>query len=221
MSEVKVEGLVDAESGGINQEHKAALDEAVQLLKNNPGKKVKLGLQGQTKEEQKPVLKRLRATLKQLIKADSSYSAVKLSVQKSGELLNVYLKERHEVKKKAEKKDKKKDKKAKTQDNTVKDDKQKNDNLHAQTVEGAAGQWQPVSNGAGSFAGMKDEMLKSIENMPVQMLPMPLAQYQGILAEKQRQLAAPGTTEDVAGKTKEDIQVLEEVIAAINKRMGQ
>ena len=115
----------------------------------------------------------------------------------------------------------KKDKKAKAQDNQVKDDKQKNDNLHGQTVEGAGGQWQSVSNGAGSFAGMKEQMLKTIEKVPVQMLPIALAQNQGVLAEKQQQLAAPGTTEDVAGKTKEDIQVLEEVIAAIRKRMGQ
>jgi hypothetical protein len=63
-------------------------------------------------------------------------------------------------------------------------------------------------------------MLKSIESMPPQMLPMVLAQYQGMLTAKQQALAAPGITEDAAAKTKEEIQALEEIIEAIKKKIG-
>jgi hypothetical protein len=197
------------------------VSEVIDKLKGNPGKSL---------EVDSADLGKLKNKIKYIKNLGTNEDVNHLNIlvvkdEKDGKVTNVYVEWLDKVpetvvKNKGSGKGKK-DKKAKAQDNPVKDDKQKNDNPHAHTVEGAGGKWQTVSNGAGIFAGMKEQMMKSIENMPVQMLSMPLAQYQGILAEKQQQLSAPGTTEDAAGKTKEDIQVLEEVIAAIRKKMGQ
>lgn len=72
-----------------------------------------------------------------------------------------------------------------------------------------------------SIAATKNDMIKAIEHIPAQMLPIALAQYQGKVTEKQEELAKPGITEEAAGKVKEEIQILQEVIEAIRKKIGQ
>ena len=86
----------------------------------------------------------------------------------------------------------------------------------AHPAEGAQPERQAMS-----VEEMKNQMLQTVNSMPVQSLPMFLPQYQAFLEQKQKQLSAPDITETAAGRLKEEIQMTREIIEVINKKLGK
>ncbi len=201
MDEVSFERLYDPAVENVNQTHKKVLDDALEKLKINPKIWVKLSVSGQNKDEQMKVFRSLNKSLNKLIQIDDTYKAIKCESEcKENEQLSVFVKPRRPAKKALP---------------TVKKEAKNNANKTEQKPEK-----HPVHGAPQTIPELKAAMLKSIEILPAQMLPNALAQQQGTLAEKQQKLTEPGLTEEAAGRLKEEIQMFQEVIEAIKKRMG-
>jgi hypothetical protein len=196
---------VDAKLGG--NDNRAFIAKVAKGMQENPGKCPDLDVGVKTMAEAKKKVNQLN---KQRYKMGSEYlKMVFVLAGKDDSDFRVFAMKCEPVKKKSGKKnDKKNSGPAPVEGNGKKPKAQKQD------IHEAPGQTKNLTD-------MKEQMLKSIESMPVQMLPMVLAQYQGMLTAKQQALAAPDIKEEAAAKIKEEIQVFEEIIAAIKKKMGQ
>jgi len=205
MSEMKVKGIFNkSEIFGVTSKYKVLFDEVVSTLKVDQSKVVEIDTGAQSNEEIVKKVQLLRAQ-RRSVGSDSDYANLKFVTQEN-ENMQLRAFALWDDKAKKNKSQRKNRKQAKTN----------NGAQAAQNTDVQSEQPKPES-----ITQTKEQMLKSVERIPVQMLPIALAQYQGMVMTNQQQLGAQGVTDEARAKLNEEAQALQEVIDAIRKKMGQ
>ena len=198
MGELKFKGVVEAsEMLVLDSQYKQLVDDIMKNLKDNKGKAVEITETANSKDEVKKDVNKLRTQIRRSFGKDSEYGQIGFVIKDAGNnQFRVFACMSDKAKKKGAGKAKKSAPKAQK-----------------------AGA-QPGQGQAKSMEEMKNEMLQTINNMPPEALSMVMAQYQTIAAAKQQELAVPDIKEADSARLKEEIQMMQEVIEAVKKKMG-